>query len=288
MITLLARAIAIIALAWAILPSLAAATTHVVKKGETLSQIASTYGVTIELLEEVNNLRDADKIQVGQRLEIPSATIEYKIRKGDNLSDIAAKHGVNARELARLNGIRNPNRIRSGQVIRIPRVAGRIHPQLPSSVERTLERISPRRGAWKYIVIHHSANNSDTPKSIDRYHREERHMENGMAYHFVIGNGVKMTDGEIHVGHRWKNQIQGGHLRSADLNEVSIGICLVGNFERTRPTDKQMESLEALVTYLMKQAGISKANVTTHTLIHRNHTKCPGRYFPTSSFRAKL
>lgn len=149
---------------------------------------------------------------------------------------------------------------------------------LPARTEKTLTAI-PVRGSWKHIVIHHTATPSATPRGIDRFHREQRHMENGMAYHFLIGNGRGMGDGEIYIGERWKRQIQGGHLASEQLNLSSIGICLVGNFESKPPTERQMKSLEALIRKLRQQTGLAMAAVTTHRSIHPRHTSCPGKHF---------
>ena len=132
---------------------------------------------------------------------------------------------------------------------------------------------------WKHIVIHHTATPSATAKGIDRYHREQRHMENGMAYHFLIGNGKGMKDGEIFIGERWKRQIQGGHLAIEALNQSSIGICLVGNFERKPPTELQLKSLRALTEKLRGLSHLPSSAVTTHRAIHPQHTSCPGRYF---------
>lgn len=151
-------------------------------------------------------------------------------------------------------------------------------PALTSKTDKQLSAI-PVRGAWKHIVIHHTATASATARGIDRFHREKRHMENGMAYHFLIGNGRGMGDGEIYIGNRWKKQIQGGHLASEQLNMSSIGICLVGNFEEKGPTARQMESLEALLRKLIQQTGLSRSALTTHRSIHPRHTSCPGRHF---------
>lgn len=45
--------------------------THIVASGETLSQIAQQYGVSMESILSINNLADADSIVVGQELIIP-------------------------------------------------------------------------------------------------------------------------------------------------------------------------------------------------------------------------
>jgi LysM repeat protein len=50
----------------------AGAQTHTVKTGDTLSQLAKTYGITVADLKKANALK-SDKIKVGQKLKIPAA-----------------------------------------------------------------------------------------------------------------------------------------------------------------------------------------------------------------------
>ena len=47
-------------------------------------------------------------------------------------------------------------------------------------------------------------------------------MQNGLAYHFVIGNGTSTGNGQIEVGDRWRRQINGGHVHSDYLNNISL------------------------------------------------------------------
>lgn len=44
---------------------------HVVEAGQTLSQIASAYGTTVEAIKKANDIKDANKVRVGQTLFIP-------------------------------------------------------------------------------------------------------------------------------------------------------------------------------------------------------------------------
>jgi len=46
---------------------------HTVEKGETLSSIATHYKVTVSALERVNHITDERKLQIGQKLLIPSS-----------------------------------------------------------------------------------------------------------------------------------------------------------------------------------------------------------------------
>jgi LysM repeat protein len=46
---------------------------HVVAKGETLTQIAKQYGVTVEEIQQANKIQDAKKLQIGQTIKIPAS-----------------------------------------------------------------------------------------------------------------------------------------------------------------------------------------------------------------------
>jgi LysM repeat protein len=53
-------------------PSDANVRTHVVAKGETLTQISKQYGVTVEEIQQLNKIEDAKKLQAGQTIKIPA------------------------------------------------------------------------------------------------------------------------------------------------------------------------------------------------------------------------
>jgi hypothetical protein len=222
-------------------------------------------------------------------LTMAAAEQSYIVKKNDTLSGIARKHGLSVAELARRNGLARDTKVRIGQRLRIP---GQSSPPagtvLNSGIERAIAGAEVKRGRWKYIVIHHSGVDSGTVKGMDQYHRKVRHMENGLAYHFVIGNGDGMGDGEVAAGRRWAEQLAGGHLASESQNKVALGICLVGNFDKDKPTAKQMRNLEALVAALLDRCNLSARAVKTHQQINVIHTRCPGRNFPARAFLKEL
>lgn len=131
---------------------------------------------------------------------------------------------------------------------------------------------------WRYIVIHHSATASGSAAEFDRFHRGKRGWENGLGYHFVIGNGNGTPDGEVEIGNRWIDQINGAHAGVEEYNNYGIGICLVGDFNQSCPTEAQMASLSELVEYLQHRCNIVAENVIMHR--HCRQTDCPGRNFP--------
>jgi LysM repeat protein len=283
-----------------------AARTHVVQRGETLTSIASDFDVDVGALARANKLRDRDLLVRGQKLQIPATAatfVMHRVTRGESLARIAKSYHTTVADIRAHNDLDDPDHIVPGQTLRIPvsggpagdhsaraRAADHTGPDrvLPKSVQAQIDKARVAPGKWKYIVIHHSATDEGSGKNMDRYHREERHMENGLAYHFVIGNGHGMGDGEIFVGARWTKQLPGGHLAIEALNEISLGICLVGDFEHKAPTRRQLDSLEALIRALERRTGLEVSAVTTHRLIHPHHTQCPGRLFPLDAFLARL
>lgn len=140
----------------------------------------------------------------------------------------------------------------------------------------------PSRGIskrWRYIVVHHSANNRDTPDKMRDWHMRGRGWDE-LGYHFVIGNGVAYGDGQIYVGNRWKTQMHGAHCKTPDnqYNDHGIGICLIGDFQSSRPTQKQIASLARLLSFLSSRCSIAQGNIRTHGGI-THKTACPGRNF---------
>jgi LysM repeat protein len=216
----------------------------------------------------------------------------YTVKPKDTLYDLARRHEISVAQLAERNGLTKSSKLYVGQRLIIP---SKSSPPAPvrqpapnSSFQKAIDGARVVPGRWKYIVIHHSGVDEGTMKGMDRYHRAERHMEHGLAYHFVIGNGNGMGDGEIGVGQRWREQLNGGHLASEKQNTYSLGICLVGNFEANKPTAKQMQSLTTLTQSLMKRCGLTSSAIRTHQQINVVGTRCPGRYFPKTTFLRSL
>jgi LysM repeat protein len=122
---------------------------YVVRQGDTLSSIASRYGVSSWTLARANGIWNPNYIYVGQTLVIPGATpypcpgcpypypnpqpvpypnpmpgpiyrCSYRVQYGDTMYSIAARLGVDVWALARTNGIYNLNWIYAGQWLKTP------------------------------------------------------------------------------------------------------------------------------------------------------------------------
>jgi hypothetical protein len=160
---------------------------------------------------------------------------------------------------------------------------------LTSATIDAIRRAPVQRGRWKFVIVHNSGTRQGNARAFDYYHRKIRRMRNGLAYHFVIGNGTSSRNGQIEIGDRWRRQINGGHVHSDYMNNIGLGICLVGDFNRDQPTRAQLEACEELIRYLQERCGKSDGR----SLIVRPHrevnpprwaTDCPGDAFPYGWF----
>lgn len=103
---------------------------HVVRSGDTLSEIGERYGVSVSKLRSANGLR-GNSLRIGQRLVIPATASKankaqtvrqattYRVRSGDTLIAIARRHHTTVSALQRANGLKG-SALRVGQELRIP------------------------------------------------------------------------------------------------------------------------------------------------------------------------
>ncbi len=136
--------------------------------------------------------------------------------------------------------------------------------------------------SWKFVILHHTATSSGSVESIDADHKTRRDANGrqwkGIGYHFLIGNGHGMPDGDVQATFRWDQQLAGAHAGDAEYNELGIGVCLVGNFEETPPTPAQLTSTQQLLQALRGELKIEQRQILRHGDLKA--TACPGRLFP--------
>lgn len=112
-----------------------ATTEHIVAGGETLSNLASKYNVSVDTLKWANNL-SSDNIAPGQKLLVPPVTgVVHIAAKGETLAVIAAAHGVTPDAIMSFpfNDIPDDKTITEGQIVVVP--GGKpydvVHPPAP-------------------------------------------------------------------------------------------------------------------------------------------------------------
>lgn len=123
---------------------------HYVSRGQTLSDIAKRYHVSLALIEGANPRAKAHALRVGQRLIIPmsgrvvplaawsvppethyrrvsrtdATGTRHRVRAGETATLIARRYGVGLAALLNYNGLTMGSVIRPGDVIKIPRKCG--------------------------------------------------------------------------------------------------------------------------------------------------------------------
>ena len=118
----------------------------VVQPGDTLSEIALRYGMTVAQLRELNGIADPNRIFAGQRLRLsgepeteanpPSAepaAVVHVVASGETLTAIARHYGSSIGAIAAANGISNPSYLRVGQHLTIPSSAAPPAPLAPAA-----------------------------------------------------------------------------------------------------------------------------------------------------------
>lgn len=148
-------------------------------------------------------------------------------------------------------------------------------------------KVPVEQASWQYIVIHDSGSPRGSVETMSR-EAQSRGLR-GLGYHFLIGNGNGMGDGDLHVGYRWNEQFAGAHATGSDAgdyNQHGIGICLIGNGEARKYTERQMERLLSLVSGLQRELNIPIDRV----LLQRDLAPLPspGKHFPREWLWAQL
>lgn len=144
----------------------------------------------------------------------------------------------------------------------------------------------------KYLIVHHTGGSDANPLSdssnqtfevVNAYHRDTRD-KNGdylyhygrpsslgyyLAYHYYIDKQGKVTTARI-------DSEKGYH--TIGYNDVSLGICLAGNFDATFPTEAQIDSLKTLLKTLLKKHVLPKTAIVPHRTFAKK--SCYGRHLP--------
>lgn len=136
------------------------------------------------------------------------------------------------------------------------------------------------------IVLHHSAttNQSDFEKllkSFDNNHKkrltEKYNQEKSwtkyenIAYHYVISKNWEIKETR-------KSERVWFHASNLRVNNESIGICFVWNFDLECPTQRQYESWKKIIETLRKKFW----HLTIHKHSEFTNKTCPWKNFKTS------
>lgn len=107
---------------------------YTVKAGDNLWNISRKYGVSVEVIVSVNNLKEKNLLSLGQKLEIPAigggvsnsnqkqepTIITYTVVKGDNLWSISQRYDVKMSTIITTNNLKEISRLSIGQKLKLP------------------------------------------------------------------------------------------------------------------------------------------------------------------------
>lgn len=114
----------------------------------------------------------------------------------------------------------------------------------------------PKDNFPSWLIVHHSAASElQTVQSIENYHLSLGWE--GVGYQYLITN-----TGQVWLGR--PEHYHGAHVSEQSMNTKSIGICLIGNFDVTMPTQAQIDALKSLLKSKMTQYNIQPSQVVPH------------------------
>lgn len=97
-----------------------------------------------------------------------------------------------------------------------------------------------------------------------------------IGYHVIIDRAGRVWEGR-------SPRYDGAHVSGQNVG--NIGIMLLGNFERQRPANLQLATMDKVVGVLRAKFTIAGRNVYGHRDL--GHTLCPGRYLYPSVSKIK-
>jgi N-acetyl-anhydromuramyl-L-alanine amidase AmpD len=162
-------------------------------------------------------------------------------------------------------------------------------PEVLQTNQALAAAIAPTAGEprWRYIVLHHTAAETDSLAGINAMHAKRFRDPLGIQYHFLIGNGRSAPDGAIQLA-RWQHHVESIHVVHPERAPTAITVSVQGNLHERVPSAAQMVAVETLVRRLMHVYAIPVERISTNTRVDGTFTVCPGRYFPIDRLLARL
>jgi surface antigen len=145
-----------------------AATTYVVKKGDTVTSVASQFHLTTETIQWANNLGNTDALEPGRKLTIlPVSGVLYTVKSGDTLQSIASNYRSNTARITTYNDL-ELSHLKAGQKLIIP------DGEKPAPAPVVAAFSSPNLGASTNAFLGVSAGNRYAPGNCTWYAYERR------------------------------------------------------------------------------------------------------------------
>ncbi|MGD9276637.1 MAG: peptidoglycan recognition family protein [Candidatus Pacearchaeota archaeon] len=128
-----------------------------------------------------------------------------------------------------------------------------------------------------FIVIHHSGS-LNSYDAIKDFHVNTRGWED-IGYHWLIDKNGKLLKGR-------SEEFIGAHCLGHNRN--SIAVCMIGDFEFIKPTEKQMKTLIKFLKEKLEENNLYLKNILGHREVGEREKICPGKNINLNELREKL
>lgn len=214
--------------------------TYIVQEGDTLSEIAQQFDISINTIKWANNIT-GNSIKVGQKLDIlPVTGVKHIIKKGDTLSKIATKYDAETDDIKVFNGIDTDSQLKVGEILYVPN--GII--KAPEPVKKPTSSSGSSSGSGSSVVV--SSGYYKWPVSGGRI--TSSYGPRKLGYHYGVDIGAPRgttvfaaasgtvvetvsycVEGRTSCGGRYGNYIviqhsNGTFTRYAHLQRVSVSV----------------------------------------------------------------
>jgi LysM repeat protein len=122
---------------------------YVVHEGDTLSQIAEMFNVTVNTIKWGNDLK-SNTLRVGETLVIlPISGVRHTVVKGDTIDSLAKKYKGDKEEIIAYNNLKSSQTLEIGSIVIIP--DGEVVPIVTSSISSGSNTVSSGSGLKEYV-----------------------------------------------------------------------------------------------------------------------------------------
>ena len=133
-----------------------------------------------------------------------------------------------------------------------------------------VRKITIHHEGWKPVTFTDAPTTFDRIEQIRQIHTRDRGWSD-IGYHYVIDRAGRVIEAR-NVAY------QGAHV--SQNNPHNLGVLVLGNFDRQRPSAEQLASLSRFTTALTTTDHVAASLVKTHREL--KPTECPGRYLQAS------
>ena len=103
-------------------PSNSKVMVYAVRQGDTLSEIAHRYGISLHTLAEANKIRNPNMLGIGLKLILGNDEVKHVVKRGETLNYISSRYGVSKELLIERNPLLKwlSDNLYVGQVVYVP------------------------------------------------------------------------------------------------------------------------------------------------------------------------